>query len=75
MTFLIQLYYSFNCVIPHASLLGPLLFIIYTNDFSQANSIFRFIIYVDYTTLFSIFTSFSSFTTELPNVFEWLNKN
>ena len=50
-----------------------MLFIIYINDFSQANSIHRFIIYVDYTIVFSIFTTFSSFTNELPNIFEWLN--
>ena len=58
-----------------------MLFIIYINDFSQASSIFKFIIYADDTTLYFVYfgniieTKECLINAELSNFIEWLNIN
>ena len=69
---------------PQGSILGSLLFIIYTNDISNACDIFKSIVYADDTTLMSKLSAFNShggntvsdnINEELAKIDEWLKHN
>ncbi len=73
-----------NTGVPQGSILGPLLFIIYINDFARASAIVDFICYADDTTLFSTLNKFINaqntnpniiINTELAKINEWLEIN
>ena len=68
-----------TCGVPQGSILGPLLFLIYINDFSRCSSVLHFTLFPDDTTLLlsdkSIKTLHDIVNKELKNVDEWLQTN
>ena len=73
---------SITTGVPHGSIIGPLLFNIYTNDIIKSNAKFIFILYADDTPLNSTHKSFGdtldeiqlSILNEFPKVCKWLNQ-
>ena len=51
---------SITTGVPQGSIFRPILFIIYTNDFSQASQILNFTSYADDTTLLSTMSNFTT---------------
>ena len=69
--------------VPQGSILDPLLFLLYINDFPLSSNFYKFIMYADDTTLYSQFDNARmanhdielEINTELTNINDWLKIN
>ena len=72
-------YSSINCGVPQGSILGPLLFTIYINDFCRSSNILSFIHFADDTNLFYSHDDPAQLAeivnTELKIILQWVRAN
>ena len=67
--------------VPQGSILGPLLLLVYINDFPNARKVFNFLMYADDTTLYCCLEDINSdkkeqvLNNEMQRVHSWLNAN
>ena len=70
---------NITCGVPQGSILGPLLFILYINDFNACTKDLKFILFADDSTLYAKDESLSDLAaktnTELHKVVNWLQVN
>ena len=68
-----------TCGVPHGSILGPLLFLVYVNDFPSSSKILNAIMFADDTNLFhehkNIIKLFATVNEELMNINDWFVAN
>ena len=68
-----------KCGVPQGSLLGPLLFLLFVNDFPKSSSLLTFTLFADDSSLFYSHRDparlLNIFNSELTNVFNWVKAN